>query len=258
MNDRSEKEQLEEIRTWWAENGRYVIAGVVLGIAAILGWNQWRSNVESTRIEASNLYEEVMSSVGSGDVEAAEAAARSLYLDYQGTVYPHQARLAMARLYMDQGRDQDAAEALREVLASGENDEIQMVARLRLAKILLYQEKSVEVIELLTDHVEGGFAARYNELLGDAFAAEGRYEDARQAYRAALSESRNLRTIDNNLLLLKLNDLPEDLGEMPESPASSDDGESGEDAAEEQADESPPASEAGPGVESATENDRQR
>lgn len=216
MNDRSEKEQIEEIRAWWAENGRFVIAGVILGVAAIVSWNQWQSRIEATQIGASNLYEEIMAAVGDGNAEAAEAAANDLYLNYERTVYPNQARLAMARLYMDKGRDQDAADTLREVLATDQNDEIQMVARLRLAKILLYQDKPAEVIELLKDHVEGGFAARYNDVLGDAYAAEGNYAEAEQAYQAALSESRNLRTIDNNLIRLKLNDLP-DLAEMAEA-----------------------------------------
>ncbi len=209
MNDLSEQEQLQEIRAWWAENGRFVIAGVVLGIVAIVGWNQWRSSIERTQIEASNLYEAVMTAVGSGDADAAEAAANELYTNYPRTVYPSQARLAMTRLYMDRGRDQDAADTLRELLAKESNEEIQMVGRLRLAKILLYQNKPAEVIDLLKDRGEGGFSARYNEVLGDAYAAEGEYDKAEAAYQAALAESRNLRTIDNNLIRLKLNDLPD-------------------------------------------------
>ncbi len=234
MNDRSEKEQLEEIRAWWAENGRFVIAGVILGVAAIVSWNQWQSRIETTRIGASNLFEEVMTAVGNGDAAAAEAAAQDLYLNYEGTVYPNQARLAMARLYMDRGRDQDAADALRKVLATDKSEEIQMVARLRLAKILLYQDKPGEVIELLKGHEEGGFAARYNEMLGDAYAAEGDYALAEQAYQAALSESRNLRTVDNTLIQLKLNDLP-DPAELAQTSAATDEGEVVEETADDAA-----------------------
>ena len=209
MNDLSEKEQIQELRAWWQENGRYVIAGVLLGVTAIFSWNYWRSSVEATQIEASNLFEEVMEAVGGGNADAAEAAAGRLYAGYGQTVYPNQARLAMARLYMDKGRDQEAADTLRDLVASGDDSEIGMVGRLRLAKILLYQEKPDEVVALLSDHVEGGFTARYNELLGDAYAAQGNYAEAAAAYRAAMADGRNLRTIDNNLIRLKLNDLPD-------------------------------------------------
>jgi predicted negative regulator of RcsB-dependent stress response len=209
VNDLSEKEQLQEIRAWWSENGRFIIAGVVLGVAAIVGWNQWRSSLEATRIEASNLFEEIMVAAFEGDLEAAETAAGELFDNYDRTVYPGQARLALARIYMDKGRDQDAADVLRELIVPGDETEVQMVGRLRLAKVLLYQSKPDEVVALLKDRGESGFAARYNEVLGDAYVAKGAYLEAQMAYEAALSENPALSTVDNNLIQLKLNDLPD-------------------------------------------------
>ena len=213
MNDLSEKEQLQEMRAWWSENGRYVITGVVLGVAIIFGWNQWRSSNQTSRIEASNLFEEVMSAVGDGDTDTAEAAAGNIYDNHEQTVYPDQARLAMARLYMDKGRDQDAADVLRELIVVGDETEIQLVGRLRLAKVLLYQNKPDEVVEILKDRGESGFSARYSEVLGDAYAAQGNFAEAQTAYLAVLTENPAMRTVDNTLVQLKLNDLP-DLDEM--------------------------------------------
>jgi len=209
VNDLSEKEQLDEMRAWWSENGRFVIAGVVLGVAIIVGWNQWRSSIETSRIEASNLFEEVMTAAQNGDTGAAEDAASNLFAKYEKTVYPAQTRLAMARLYMDKGRDQDAVNVLRELVVAGNESEIQMLGRLRLAKVLLYQGKPDEVIEILKDRGEGGFAPRYLEVLGDAYAAQGKFAEAQTVYLAALSGNSSLQTIDNNLIQLKLNDLPE-------------------------------------------------
>jgi len=218
VNDLSEKEQLEEMRAWWSENGRYVITGVVLGVAIIFGWNQWRSSIQTSRIEASNLFEEVMFAVGDGDTDMAEAAAGNIFDNYEQTVYPDQTRLAMARLYMDKGRDQDAADVLRELIVVGDENEIQLVGRLRLAKVLLYQNKPDKVVELLKDRGESGFSARYSEILGDAYAAQGNFAEAQTAYLAALTENQTMRTVDNTLVQLKLNDLP-DLDEMAETAA---------------------------------------
>ena len=209
MNDLSEKEQLEEMRAWWSENGRFVITGVVLGVAIIFGFNQWRSSIENAQVEASNLYEEVMTAVGAGDADAAEFAANNLFDNYQRTVYPDQARLALARLYMDKGRDQDAADVLRPLVVEEDESEIQMVGRLRLAKVLLYQNKAEEVIELMEGRDAGGFTARYSEVLGDAYVATGDYAAAETAYLAALSDNQSVQTIDNNLIQLKINDLPD-------------------------------------------------
>ena len=201
------------MRAWWSENGRFVITGVVLGVAIIFGWNQWRSSIETSRIEASNLFEQVMSAMESGDTEAAEVAAGTLFENYERTVYPAQTRLALARLYMDKGRDQDAVNVLRELIAASDETEIQLVGRLRLAKVLLYQNKPDEVVEILRDRDESGFAARYLEILGDAYAEQGNFAEAQTAYLAALSRNSPVPTIDNNLIQLKLNDLP-DLTEL--------------------------------------------
>lgn len=213
MNDLSEKEQLEEIRAWWTENGRYVITGLVLGVAMIFGWNQWQSSIATSRTEASNLYEEVMAAVETGDVAAAEVAANNLFENYDQTVYPDPTRLAMARLYMDKSRDQDAADVLRELIGPDDPSGIQLVGRLRLAKVLLYQNKPDEVVDLLKGRGDGGFAARYNEVLGDAYAAQSYFAEAQAAYEGALRENPALQTIDSNLIQLKLNDLP-DLAEL--------------------------------------------
>ena len=116
--------------------------------------------------------------------------------------------------------------------------EIQLVGRLRLAKVLLYQNKPDEVIALLIDRDESGFSARYNEVLGDAYVATGAYAEAQAAYEAALSENPQLSTVDNNLIQLKLNDLP-DVTELAATSAAIEAAIDEGEVAEEQAEEEP-------------------
>lgn len=231
MDDLSEKEQLEKFREWWGENGNFVIAGVVLGIAIMVGISQWRARTAAAQVAASSSYEALMTEVGNGNLETAEVVAAEMYDEYGNSIYSDQARLAMARLYMDKSRDQDAADALRGVLEDGEDEEIARVARLRLAKVLLYQNKPQEVVDLLEGHAEGAFAARYNETLGDAYVALGRHQDAAEAYEVALSDGQRAPTIDQALVRWKLIDLPdpgensgapESASEAPATPAESD------------------------------------
>jgi predicted negative regulator of RcsB-dependent stress response len=35
----TEEEQVEALKRWWKENGQATLAGLVLGIIVILGWN---------------------------------------------------------------------------------------------------------------------------------------------------------------------------------------------------------------------------
>jgi predicted negative regulator of RcsB-dependent stress response len=208
VEDLSEKEQIEAVRNWWSENGNFVIGGVVVGVAIIFGWNSWQASIAGKEVTASTLFEDVMDSAGRGRLDPAVEAGETLFSDFNDTAYADQARLALARMYMDSGRDQDAAEVLEPLANDSSGNELALVARLRLAKILLYQDKADEVIALIDGQPESAFSARFNEVLGDAYAAAGRYEEAEAAYIAALNDNPVARTVDVALIQLKINDLP--------------------------------------------------
>lgn len=209
MDEFTEKEQLEMLRAWWSEYGNYVIGGIVVGVAIIVGLSQYRSQTTATQTEASTTYETVVEAVANGSLEEAEAAATELYEKYASTVYPAQARLAMARLYMDNGRDEDAAKSLQVLVGGGSDSELRLVARMRLAKIYLYQGKAQEVIDLLSNVDEGAFTARYSEAIGDAHVALGQFNDAQEAYLRAIADDPKLPTVDRVLVQMKIDDLPE-------------------------------------------------
>lgn len=229
MEDLSEKEQIEAMRAWWKENGRYVISGIVLGVAILVGWNRWQDYQQTTRLEASAIYETLAAEVDDGDLDTAETAANDLYDNYASTTYAALARLAMAKLYMEKGRDQDAADTLKALLQLRGNSELQMVGRLRLAKIYLYQEKPEQIVDLLSGYEDSSFSARYDELLGDAHAALGQIAEASAAYERAMLDDPMDPTVNRALIQMKLVDLPDvaaeddsamDQAQEPAEPAS--------------------------------------
>lgn len=209
MNDLSEKEQLDELRAWWQENRAMVLGGVGLGIALILGFRMYTSQQVNEALAASTRYEDLVEAVADGELEPARDIAATLFADYDDTVYARQARLAMARLYMDRGRDADAAEVLRPLATSGGDEPLELVARLRLARILLYQDKPGEVLDLIEVPADSAFASRYHEVLGDAHYALGNLAEAASAWNAALADVRGQQTIDARLIRMKLDDLPD-------------------------------------------------
>ncbi len=211
MEDLSEKEQIDAMRAWWKENGRYVISGITLGVAILLGWSEWKDYQLTSRLEASALYETLAVEVNDGDLDSSEAAASNLYDNYGSTTYAALARLAMAKLYMEKGRDQDAADALNALVSVGGKTELKMIGRLRLAKIYLYQDKNQEVVEVLSGFEDSSFSARYDELLGDAYLALGQVASARAAYQSAMLDDVNAPTVNRALVQMKIVDLPVDV-----------------------------------------------
>ncbi len=203
----TEQEQVEAIRGWWRENGRYIISGLVIGAGLLFGWNYWQNQQEGKALEASSLYEALADDVAEARLEPALAKATDILDNYGATPYAPQARLAMAKLYMDVGRDQDAADMLRPLVDQGADSETALVARLRLARLLLYQDRPAEAVELLRGYEDTAFASRYSEALGDALAALEREDEAVEAYAAALGGNPDLPTVDTTLIQMKINDL---------------------------------------------------
>ena len=117
---------------------------------------------------------------------------------------------------MDKNRDEDAADILRELLELSGNEELKHVGRLRLARILLYQDKPQEVLDLLAQQDAAAFNALNAELMGDAYLALGRIAEAGDAYRRALADSSQVPTIDRALVQMKLADLPVAVSELGE------------------------------------------
>ncbi|MDJ0711032.1 MAG: tetratricopeptide repeat protein [Woeseiaceae bacterium] len=226
----SEKEQIEQIRAWWSEYGGYIIGGVGLTIAGMVGYNYYQDSVLDAQLEGSALYEELTTHVGDGSLEQAEVVANQLALDYSGTTYAAQSKLAMARLYMDKNRDQDAAAALQGVLESDADDAVKHVARARFARVLLYQGDAQAVVDLLEGQDNAAFGAAYMELLGDAYHELGRISDAQAAYQAVLLDPVAQGTIDRQLVQWKALDLPE--VESVEEPAADEPVEAAEEAEE--------------------------
>jgi len=205
----SEKEQLQQFRSWWSTYGLYIVGGIVIGAGLLFGIYRYQANQLQARLDASAAYENLVQYVAEGKLDDAEASANELQVSYGETIYAGQSGLAMARLYMDKNRDQDAADALLGVVDSDADDELRHVARLRLARIYLYQNKAQEVVDLLAAEDIEAFSAAYSEVLGDAYTALDRVVDAQAAYQKVLLDPLSQGTVDQQLVQWKVLDLPE-------------------------------------------------
>lgn len=209
MDDlQSEKEQIEEIKAWWAEYGRYIIAGIVIAVGLLIGFNQYSASKIKAQTEASALFETLAGHVADGELEEAIAVSGELSSNYANTAYAAQSKLAMARLYMDMNRDQDAVETLKELVAMRGNAALRHVGRLRLARIYLYQDKPQDVLDLLAGQEDDAFAGLYAEAKGDAYAALEDYDKAKEEYGLALADT--TQSVNKAFVQMKLLDLPEE------------------------------------------------
>lgn len=112
----------------------------------------------------------------------------------------------MAALYVRNNEPEQAASQLRYVLETTKDKTLSQVARLRLARVLILQDKATEALGLLDPVPAGEFAAHYHHVRGDAYTELDRPDDARREYRAALDQSA-AGQLDRQFVEMKLNDL---------------------------------------------------
>ena len=182
----TDEQRAAQVRGWLGNNFWYLLAGVVLGLGMLFGWRQWTSYSDARAEKASALYDELLTAVRVERTARAEEIATELARDYPGTPYRDQARLAVARMKLDRSLPDEAAHYLEQVVKESSSPGIVNIARLRLARVLIQQEKYEDALKLLGSLTDSAFEARYHEVRGDAYFAMGRADEARAEYEAAL------------------------------------------------------------------------
>jgi predicted negative regulator of RcsB-dependent stress response len=201
----TDEEQVDRVRQWWRENGWFLIGGVALGGLLLFGWNQYQTYQERQAEQAAALYESVKQATEADNSTEATALLGRLRAEHAGSAYTHQAGLLVARSTLITSPER-AAEDLRYVMEHSDDAEFAMIARLRLARVLVYREQYQQALDLLDVATPGEFTGRINEIRGDIHVARGDTAAARAAYIAAMFGDGS-EVLDRNYLQMKLNDL---------------------------------------------------
>lgn len=215
----TDQQQAERLRTWLGEHIWYLLGGLVLGLAGLFGWRQWEAQRFGEAEQASALYAEMLEAVRVDRDSRARELADQIVSEHGSSPYADQARLAMARVKLEEGQPQEAAQYLRETMDRSSSEVMVHIARQRLARVLMQQEQPEEALKLLEVPEKSAFAARYHELRGDALYALNRPDEARREYEAALQGAEN-GMIDQGFVQAKLNELGGSTAAVPAAAAS--------------------------------------
>jgi predicted negative regulator of RcsB-dependent stress response len=215
----SDEEQVEALKKWWNENGSSLLLGVGFVLVVLFGVRQWQSSQSATSGAASDLYQQiadlavanVAQPVSDADLLMAQGLYDQLRADYESSIYTRYAALAMAKFQAEKNQLDLAASELQWILDNPSlgllqkaDEELFMVARLRLARIKLAQGDTQGALDLLRAVEPGEFVVTYAEVEGDALLKQGDREGAKAAYQRALA---GLTDGNPAILRLKLQDL---------------------------------------------------
>ncbi len=199
----TEEEQVEALKNWWKENGRSVIAGVIIGLLVVGGGKGWLEYQRVQSENASAYFEGFSQAATESDMEKALQRGESLIREYPDTAYAFYAALELARLRYQAGEKDKAVARLRWAEDHAPDEGLKQLARVRLARLLVDTGALDEALKLVAQPAEDAWQGEYLAIRGDIKQARGDHEGARKDYRAALEKGVSLPL----LLRMKLAEL---------------------------------------------------
>ena len=201
----SEDQQVEAIKKWWKDNGASLLLGLGIGVAALLGWREYLVYQTEHSAEASDLFQAVQTQVANKRLDDAHVKKAELIRnDYSDTPYAALVSLAQAKHEYENGDTEAAVMHLEWASQNATEADVQHVANLRLARVLIAEQKYDEAETLLLADHPAGFTAGYEELKGDLYVAKGEIDQARAAYDKAINAAAGSAS---RWLILKRQDL---------------------------------------------------
>ena len=197
--DSTEEEQVDQIKKWWNSNGKQIIAGAVIGLAGIWGWNTYSDYQDKQSLNARSLYLSYASD--SNNLGAYD----KLTTDFSSSSYSDQAILLMAKYLFDAGSYTQALSVIKPLI-NNPSSVIANTVTLRAASIYLQLGQHDQALLILEEQSEDGFSSLIYNLTGDIYLDLGNREKAQNYYSLAIdnvTENSNL----TQLIQIKLDDL---------------------------------------------------
>lgn len=187
--DLEEQEQIDSLKHFWTDYGRLILTGILAFLVGVGGIQGWKYYKRTQAREASVQFGKLDAAVAKGDINEIRNVGSDIVDRYSGTPYAPMAALVIAKTERDAGDLDAAASRLEWAAQNAASDEARLLSRLRLAGVLLDQEKYDAALKLLDEKVTEAFVALYSDLRGDVLVEQGKMAEARAAYQQALDKS---------------------------------------------------------------------
>jgi len=223
-----EEVRRDQLLALWKRYGRVLVAGLLVIVLTVLGYQLWRNQIEESLERQSALYQEAVEAAA----EAGPAETAEIFGELAGRLEGGYARLAKLRLagaHAQAGELAAAADLYREVAEAVEDARLSAYARYMAGAALLEAEGPDAAIAMLAPLEDPSQPLHYSalELLGVAYLEAGDREAAIAQF-AAIAEDPSVPPAlkgraEDMLAMLRpaeAEEAPEsDEADMPDAPA---------------------------------------
>ncbi|SRR5579883_497769 len=202
----TEQEQIEILKSWIKQYTPVILTGVIIAAIGIFGWRYWQEREAKILNHASSVYEEMLMVRSQNNTQATLVQAEKLFKHYPKTVYGQFAAFMLARDAVLQHHYPEAEKQLQWVLDHSNIASFRQIARLRLARVQIAEQKPDVALKTLETIEDKNFNGLTEEIRGDAYYAMKNMTLARQSYQQALTDLPNAE-VTRPLLQMKYDNI---------------------------------------------------
>lgn len=189
--DLNEQEQIANVKYFWRDWGKYIVAIVIILILGYIGSSIYNWHQQSQAQDAAKVYEKFSGAITSGNTNLVYTTADDLMTNLPKTEYAGMATLQAAKVAFD-SKDLSKAEKYLVWTKENANDKsLQSIATLRLASVYIDENKFDKAREMLKTKHDLAFDGLFYEGRGDMYIAQDDLAKARDAYKEGLQKAAN-------------------------------------------------------------------
>ena len=195
----NENEQVDALRQFFANNGKALAVGVIIGIAALGGWRFWSTHQDGADKAASAQYQQLTTAMQADKPQTLEAVAA--FANENNNTYGALASLDLAKQYVEANQLDKAISLLQSGLKDTKDANLQAVINLRQ----LQQNQADAALSTLNNVKGDGWTAIIADIRGEALLSKGDKQGARDAWSKG-AESQASPAL-KQMLQMKMNNL---------------------------------------------------
>lgn len=183
-----DQDSIDGIKTWWDKFGTAITVVLTALLVTIGGTQAWKYYQQQQAQQAADLYVLLQQVQLSNDPARINDAAHLLTEGFPSSGYAPRAAFIAAEADVQAGNNKRAIQNLQWVIDNAKETAMHDLARLRIAGILLDEEKYDEALRLMNTPHDATFAGLYLDRKGDILAASKKIAEARLSYQAAIDK----------------------------------------------------------------------
>ena len=170
----TEEQQVEAIKRFWKENGTAIIVGAVLGLGGLWGWRYYNDEQIAAKEQASAAFESQTAALLAEDANFGQAKQ---YIDENSdTGYALLMAFQLAQQAIDRKDLSEAEKQLEFAAANSQNEAVNALANLRLARVQLALEQPEKALASAENITTAAFSAQQQEIKGDIYVKQEMFD----------------------------------------------------------------------------------